>query len=85
MIYEIWDTDSGNMLSDHVLWADTHAYMRRILEADQLGSEFVADLMLIYEHGGKSTMIAKGEDLVALVRKGTWLGMGFGPPKESDK
>lgn len=67
MIYELWDTESGNLIQAYESEADALALVRSAVDA--YGAEYAADLALLLDSGrGDLTTIASGQDLAQRAR-----------------
>ncbi len=67
MAYEVWDTETNNMLGGYETEDAALAVLDRALE--EHGSDYVASLLLGYENSrGRSRLIAMGPALVERVR-----------------
>lgn len=80
MVYEIWDLDSGNRLGEYDTRDEALTEVKHALEAH--GERYAATLLLdVEDDQGRTHLIAKGAQLVALARGGNGHGMagGAGP------
>lgn len=63
MAYELWDTESGNLLGAYTTEATALAVVRQAI--NEHGSAYVATLALAYESpSGATTTIAEGTALI---------------------
>jgi hypothetical protein len=70
MTYELWDTESGNLVQAYGSEAEALALVRAALDA--YGSTYAADLALLVDSGrGDVKTLAAGEELAARARAAT--------------
>lgn len=69
MSYEIWDTETANIVAARDTREEALALLRESVKRN--GSAPILSLALIFEdEEGDSTMIAERENLLAMVRRG---------------
>ena len=69
MSYEIWDTDTANIVAARNTRDEAIALLRESVKRH--GSAPILSLALIFENEeGESTLIAERENLLAMVRQG---------------
>jgi hypothetical protein len=67
MTYELWDTESGNLIQTYERETDALALVHAAVEA--YGAEYAADLALLLDRGrGDLTTVASGRELAERAR-----------------